>query len=142
MNVKRYFIGDRIDWQDNSTAHSLSDVNAIARKKSTLYEFSSFIDKIFAKTPWKDAQISFFEPSDLPRSLSQSEPKLSLVILFGLRPKDIGLQYQGNLYEVMYMNNQAFLCVASIEHIHNSVQDKKKLWGALQEIIARTNQTI
>jgi hypothetical protein len=56
------------------------------------------------------------------------------VIIFGISPKNIGINLDLKLYKPMVFQNSIFLLADKLTLIHSDVNKKRELWNCLQEI--------
>jgi hypothetical protein len=65
-------------------------------------------------------------------SLIKSLHTLKEVLVFGIKPKDLGLHFEAPQYLITEMSDHKFLFVDSLSVIFNTTERKKALWECLQ----------
>lgn len=59
-------------------------------------------------------------------------PNIAQVLVFGLKPSQIGLHINATLHESFLFNGKSFIFSAAIHQLIDNPQEKKALWGAMK----------
>lgn len=76
-------------------------------------------------------------PQDCHLSLSNLGLEYKDILLFGIRPDQIGLQVEYSLYTILHFDQRNVLVCDSIRQINAVPQKKQVLWGKLQEMFLK-----
>ncbi len=76
-------------------------------------------------------------PQDCHLSLSNLGLEYKDILLFGIRPDQIGLQVEYSQYTILHFDQRNVLVCDSIRQINAVPQKKQVLWGKLQEMFLK-----
>lgn len=130
MKFQTYIVRDQSPTPNNGGNAGRKIALGVCEDSDQVEVHRAFFEKILAKTSWNDCEIQLTSLDSFHDYWSIE--RCSILILFGLRPKQLGFQFEEGLHHPLHVAGITCIQSVSIDQLSEDVSQKKALWNALQ----------